>query len=1144
MAYVFRLQNEGSNTLEGWQPTQKYNNNEIDSIVDPTGGSAKKPITSIPSPFARMNLVKTAFNVVAQKDENGRYTNIVGNTIYHKIVSDSLDVAQIFFDYDLRFKGKVDIIAWDCKTDLDKLTNSNNPEHKQLGDTLKLFMEQDAKANNFKVLKGIYLLRYKNADNPFEIIGATCPTTLFMCSANDFSKYSKDLAFDKDFPFDNAYNPLHQRDLEFHKYIYAQSLSIPGFSKLFPELYDYIQGSFQMSEVQRRDELRQVTGDMTQYADIPAGGNLNNPVEVLGFPMKMQKAASLNVAQNSGFLIDSSIYQGNDIPLVLPHGKYSQERYYVTGPWDSNTIVPYVVPSNQQSLEARILPQDGRQYPYLTISDFLEDNIIHTENDMKEKNKRAFFDGNVSLLANQSQGGSYLLPLKDKFFEYFTKEELIQGKNGRSMIEMKESVGGLEVTLRIPIKYSDGHGRDFIEYRRVYYNTKDDADVTKNEGSIKERNIAFGMTPNVDVQNSDLSYFRLALMSEFKDICRYTMQCKYNNANIETHSYVRNENGDSYPRCLAVAINKSRLDYVRVACENDINVTGIIIPILKREVPNNQFNFAVDFGTTNTHIEYSIGEQGAINPMEIAERDIQIQYLADYSQKFIDVFDSEFIPELIGQGVNKNGKPIRDHFPMRTALSHALNINWNTSVMPMIEAGVAFTYEKIQDYEYNKVVTNLKWSNETTNEKQVRNYIESLMLMMRNKVLLGNGDLTKTKIIWSYPSSMSPNRVSKLNNIWTETYANYFGGDPDTNIKKITESWAPYFYFNKANADVSNVVTVDVGGGTTDVLVYENQKVKATTSFKCAANALFGNGFSGADGKLNGIIQVYKEQLRTILEHNGESELLSVLNQLENGNRSEDIASFLFALCNNVNNKNISRNVDLNDMLQRDEQFKICFLIFYSSIIYHIAKLMKSMNLQMPRCIAFSGNGSKVVPILTTDKDILQQYTTKMIEKIYGENYTDNTLKIIFKQAQPKEATCKGSIIAANKNSIPSTGEAKASLVAINASDMSSLMQDVIVKNLIDDREYQNNCVNQIKNFIDLTFEINKDFSFEDNFGIESSRLEGWKQLSKQNLDIYISKGLDEMKQNNGIDQSVNESLFFYPIVGILYSLADNCAND
>ena len=110
MSKVFRY-HQGRDNIKGWGISSKYNNkvygDDPESIKDPAGATASKEITSIPSPFARMDLVKAAFAFVNTK-------GLTGKTIHHKMVSHALDVAQMFFNYDTLKNAKLlDMIKWD-----------------------------------------------------------------------------------------------------------------------------------------------------------------------------------------------------------------------------------------------------------------------------------------------------------------------------------------------------------------------------------------------------------------------------------------------------------------------------------------------------------------------------------------------------------------------------------------------------------------------------------------------------------------------------------------------------------------------------------------------------------------------------------------------------------------------------------------------------------------------------------------------------------------------------------------------------------------------------------------------------------------------------------------------------------------------
>ena len=253
MSKIFRLYKEGSDTYQDWNesPAFPYSSNALDTIDDPDGASARNEITSIPSPFARIDLVKRAFKEVCK-------IGLDGKTIFHKMVSDSLDVGEIFFNID-KYGKKVEIITWDAALMLAELKNSNSSGHQYLGDALEKYMLADANTYNFGQLKNIYLLNYVNGDDELNIIGATSPATLFFSTANDLS-YIKDIYFGQDQPFDNDYQSLYQRDFEYVKMWFLLRKTIPNFAALFPELETYLNLTFKaIKDVQKKKELNDLS---------------------------------------------------------------------------------------------------------------------------------------------------------------------------------------------------------------------------------------------------------------------------------------------------------------------------------------------------------------------------------------------------------------------------------------------------------------------------------------------------------------------------------------------------------------------------------------------------------------------------------------------------------------------------------------------------------------------------------------------------------------------------------------------------------------------------------------------------------------------------------------------------------------------
>ena len=66
-----------------WADIDAYNDKEIESIKDPEGGIEVSLPTAIPSPFARIDLVKTAFRNISKTPALRAY-NKDGNVIASK----------------------------------------------------------------------------------------------------------------------------------------------------------------------------------------------------------------------------------------------------------------------------------------------------------------------------------------------------------------------------------------------------------------------------------------------------------------------------------------------------------------------------------------------------------------------------------------------------------------------------------------------------------------------------------------------------------------------------------------------------------------------------------------------------------------------------------------------------------------------------------------------------------------------------------------------------------------------------------------------------------------------------------------------------------------------------------------------------
>lgn len=1125
MSKVFRpFDIQGNNNIIDWGTSQMYGSQAISEIKDPDGATASKEITSIPSPFARIDLVKTAFREVVdmvRKAPNSdtlsgsHLLNLVDNggqkqpTIYHKMVSETLDVAEIFFNID-RFKDKFEIIVWDRNKDLD---NSN-----VFGNTLERYLISDAMGTdpyNFGAMTRMYMLNYIGPDRPstMNIVGATSPATLFFSSANDLSYVSKHVAFGSDRPFDKDYQPLYRRDFEFQKYLFAFRIANHDFASKFPEVNGYLELTYRCLSDNQKREIDQLSVDtINNYERIAIGANENDQLEILQrFFHKRPK----NTNWKSDFEIKSELYQGDTIPLVLPveQGNAYASYTFTSDKWGSNNNAPYY---DVTPWKNRRLPIVNEEYPYLTISDFLADTAVRIP---YEINSSSFFDGNYTCTDNDEKS-SFLLPLTNTFFQFFSVQDLQKEvANGKKMFEFVENTSGIKAILRIPVK------KGFVEYSRVYFDGME-ANLDQNDGALVETKLGLGVMPLVRFPNNVKKHYRIAFFDKGKTDA--SLSCYDASVAVVASRIVRAQKDLALRGCSHESyVLEDNFDRIAIKVGE---AEGYVIPKFKTETGTKTFTFAVDFGTTNTHIEYCSSTNSNPVAFDIKASEKQLHKLHNL---YIDpdirfAFEQDFIPETIADKDNYS-------FPMRTVFAERVDINYDQSPVALADGNIPFLYEKAFTPQWNNIKTELKWGG--VPERLLEMHLETIFMLMRNKVIANNGNLPATKVIWFYPASMTEGKINQFKKIWKEAYEKYFGDDPASNVISISESKAPYLHFIKKKGAADEVVTIDIGGGTTDIFVVEEQEDKMLISFRFASNAIFGDGYNSNPSR-NGFVCKYKEKFKEVLNGNELLELSQSLNQIEETQKSSDIITFLFSLVGEKVKDN--KALDFLGQLSKDDKMRYVFVFFYGSILYFIAKTMKIKGLKKPKTIAFSGNGAKTLRILSDELDTVAKFAKLIFDEVYGDSR--GTISVLMEK-NPKIATCKGGIEDPNPQPYDSINDIKT--IVVGDSFTENVDKKLTYSDITD--TVKNDVVHSVKEFFDFIFKLHKgnnDFLIN-SLAADSSIYNKVKDYCTgeeglQQLEVSLSKGLRHKRETDkvGDDTVLEETLFFYPMVGLLHELA------
>ena len=459
---------------------------------------------------------------------------------------------------------------------------------------------------------------------------------------------------------------------------------------------------------------------------------------------------------------------------------------------------------------------------------------------------------------------------------------------------------------------------------------------------------------------------------------------------------------------------------------------------------------------------------------------------------------------------------------------------------------MAFVYEKESLGYANRVVANLKWSTDLANSKRVKAYLTELALLMRTKVLLENGDLQKTRLVWFYPLAMKVGNVRKIGETWSKIFRDVFNVQPDSdNLIQMPESVAPYYFYKSSSrflGAASTVASIDIGGGSSDVVVFGSnaQQPSFLTSFRFAANVLFGDGFSEVPhGDSNPMLIKYVEHFRKHFEHDDETygELSGILEDITEKKKSEDINAFLFSVINNkvVKGKDV---FSYNLLLNQDGERKIIFIYFYVTLIYYVANMMKHRGLEKPRSVMFSGTGSKVLDIVGSQRD-LDQLTQAVFERIYGEKYDVDGFSVVMEKKEPKQITCRGALMQVRESrgcaQVAELNKMMDSFDSTLIYNYSMISKEKLVYDDMDNPEIRAEIVDQVKKYNDFFCKLCDDVQVVDRFLVDYNSLVRFKELVNKNLEHHLVNGWNFVNRNtdtkNGSDE-IEDTMFFYPIIG------------
>lgn len=1138
-------------TGEDWiRISGQYGADEIAMITDPDGGLSAMPRTAIPSPFAQMDLVKNAFNRLSQRSD------LHGERMDEKLVSDALDIAQLLYNIREYNDGTVRIVEWDRDEGIAAM--KADKRHRLLAETIEMFLRQDATAFNFNRMTKLYFLIVGG-----KTIGGTSPATLFMATPDACAGLC-DIKVEQNVTIFSRNRAIYERETNFVTCIYALFSAYPMLKNVCREMNDYLVRAFPLLPQTTRNAVETAVGnpcaydnrseDMARKYIAAHYDEIEGGVQSIGIPLLCARPKDrIAEIERSDFVMVPTKSLDGRCPLVLQSdfsATGGKQYRYVTDAWDDSISIPfeaYSVP-----IEQRKLPATDLHYPWIGDDDVFMPVIMKLDYAM---NTDCFFDGNIAKTTTNVDECDFLLPLKPLFFKYFTTQDLKGTIAGQPRMELRHAVVGgqeqVKAILRIPVQKAGG----FITLTRTYVAASGrdfSYDAKAGLGHIVTVPFAVALSPFIrsphvgqyNVQMIDRALGTLEGYSIRLDFFRDNSSMPLGGDIVTCRQRSRKDEKRVASSYYRVA---SQFDYVRVTVEGDSassTFEGVLCPAWRRHTEGNgAMTFAIDLGTTNTHIE-TMREGGIPEPFAVAamqERPVATLY-GDDNVLYDVIMKQEFVPGTLGADYG---------FPQRTALSESehLDVESVDRVVPLGDANIPFIYEKESTGYGNRIVTGLKWSTDMSARKRIEAYISELVMLIRNKVLLEGCDVRRTRIVWFYPLSMSGAKVNKMQTMWSKAVRDILGVEATAeSLVLMPESVAPYYYYrgmNRLRDTSSSVVSIDIGGGSSDVAVFlSGEKQPALlSSFRYAADTLFGDAFSVVPrGDANPMLQQYTVHFKRLFDGDDDryGELNGILDDIVQQGRSEEISTFLFSV--EQSRAAVGNDIfSFNTMLNEDTHRKIIFLYFYSALIYYVAQMMKHKGIAMPANVMFSGTGSKLMHIIggQTEVDLL---TKSIFERVYGEEYTRRSFSVILEKESPKQLTCKGGLMqmstAEGRADVTKLNETLATAGATLRYNYSMLGDGQLTYGDMLQAATRDRIADAVRTFNAFFVKLCKELHVDDLFLADAGSIRLFERIVDRDIEHHIISGWKHMQAAEiataAADDVVADTVFFYPIAGIL----------
>lgn len=619
---------------------------------------------------------------------------------------------------------------------------------------------------------------------------------------------------------------------------------------------------------------------------------------------------------------------------------------------------------------------------------FLTPETIFTE-------KLVIFAGdNRKLKDHTSDGDQFAYPLNSAMLMFLNPKTL-----STSCI-ISPSGDGYKVSLYLELKNENGSSTNYT-LEKVY----------KAKDVVKNRTVPLGFSvwPDIKINNWDQYYFfydgnaqvnilpkNIFSINDLRtkmESLNTVDKIKFADSYNTTHQIV----GEEIPIQRSTAITELRSlssSPEAIMCNVAIQATGkaytehnkrvdvgfILIPE-PQPVPetSNQWSVGIDFGTTNSCVYYKENKE---NPKSLNFKNrINLPYEVgtdEEEKEEVMQAHKEFVPSRL---VNVPFMTIlRERAFKETTVD---NLPFRSNFIYYVDQ-VLYAIEDLPD-DKRPLKFNLKWDEAEQSRIKVQYFVSQLVLQAAVEAAANGVKRENLTFNFSYPEAYTTDHLRAFKRI-TKRAVNV--GLNDENYKTqektnfLTESISSALYFaeGQKTAFTENVVTIDIGGGTSDLSIWQNLNLIWRNSFRLAGKDV--------------LIDYLCNNLGLIKDISGNDELLlsSYDNLVKIKTNKDKLRNGIELLVNSPQfGTAFKSRFDIVSGKEKGKGLKDLTELALSGILYYVGQVLNHLiendqfkkDVSKTLRICLGGKASTLYKIVFEDNDE-QVGLSKMVEKITG----------------------------------------------------------------------------------------------------------------------------------------------------------------